>query len=276
MRSGGLALRSAKRVGGFTLIELLIAMTITLVIAGAIAGVAPSARAAFDRVPAELDLQQRGRTAIDVLSQAIRSAGRNVGDLLPAVSVAEPDESGTFTELTAIIPVANAAQGVLSGDQPGAGATMTLAIEQCPNLKEVCGFTPGTTAVIADGAGNYDVFAIAVTDAGARDLTPAAPLSRAYPAGSVVVEVDQLTFSLAPQPDGSYSLVRRTAAGAVQPIVDFVTALSFDVTGRDAPAGFFRLDQVDVSIGVEPPTAVLRTLMTDRVFRTSIRLRNAS
>jgi prepilin-type N-terminal cleavage/methylation domain-containing protein len=264
------------RSGGFTLIELLIAMTITLVIAGAIAGVAPSARAAFDRVPAELDLQQRGRTAIDVLSQAIRSAGMNVGDLLPAVSVSEPDESGAFAELTAIVPVTDAGQGVLSGDQSGPGDSMTLSTARCPNVNEVCGFTTGTTAVVADGAGHYDVFAIAATNAGEGRVTPASALSRAYPAGSVVVEVDQLTFSLALQPDGSHSLIRQTAAGAIQPIVDFVSGLSFDVSGRDAPAGFFRLDQVDLSIGVEPPTALLRQLIPGRVFRTSIRLRNAS
>ena len=53
-------------------------MAIMLLIAGALAGVVQPARAAFDRVPAELDLQQRGRTAIDVMSQALRSAGKNV------------------------------------------------------------------------------------------------------------------------------------------------------------------------------------------------------
>jgi hypothetical protein len=135
---------------------------------------------------------------------------------------------------------------------------------------------PGSTAVIADGAGHYDVFTIALTDAGAGRVSPARALSRSYPAESVVIEVDQLTFSLALQPDGSYSLIRRTAAGAIQPIVDFVTGLSFDVIGRDVPAGFFQLEQVDIAIGVEPPTDALRRLMTDRVFRTSIRLRNAS
>jgi prepilin-type N-terminal cleavage/methylation domain-containing protein len=281
-------LRRAARFGGpagFTIIELLIAMTITLLIAGALANLAQPARAAFDRVPAELDLQQRGRTAIDVISQALRSAGNNVAatallgslsDLLPTVSVAEPDASGAFTALTVIVPVTDAAQGVLSADQPGPAASITLAIGHCPDVTEVCGFTAGTTALIADGAGHYDVFSIAAANAGARRVTPASALSQSYPAGSVVVEVDQFTFSLALQPDGSYSLIRQTAAGATQPIVDFVGALSFDVTGRDAPAGFFRLEQVDVSIAVGPPAGLLPRPVLDRVFRTSIRLRNAS
>ena len=61
-----------RRVRGFTLVELLIAMAITILIAGAIAGVAPQARAAFERVPADLEMQQRGRTAIDVKPVDVR------------------------------------------------------------------------------------------------------------------------------------------------------------------------------------------------------------
>jgi type II secretory pathway pseudopilin PulG len=284
MKSRGLALRSAKREGGFTVVELLIAMAITLIIAGAIAGAAPPARDAFERVPADLDLQQRGRTAIDVLSQALRAAGNNVAateslgplsDLLPSVSVAGEDESGVFTELTVIIPVRDAAQGLLAANQSAPGAAMTLAPDHCPNIKDACGFTPGSTAVVADGAGHYDVFSIGATDAGSRRVTPASPLSRSYPSGSVIVEADQFTFGLAEQPDGSYSLIRTTAAGAVQPIVDFVNGLSFDVIGRDA-AGFFQIQQVDLWLSVEAPTDLHRRAIRDRVFRTSIRLRNVS
>ncbi len=276
------------RVGlgnGFTVIELLIAMTITLLIAGALASVAQPARAAFDRVPAELELQQRARTAIDALSQALRSSGKNVAaterlgllsDIVPTASVSGPDESGPFTELTVIVPGTDAAQGILFTDQPGPGAPITLATAHCPGVTDVCGFTTGRSAMIADGAGNYDVFTIAATNPGARLVTPARALSRWYPAGSVVIEADEFTFSLALQADGSHSLIRRTAAGAVQPIVDFVSGLSFQVIGRDVPAGFFQLEQVDVSIDVEPPSELLRRLMTDRAFRTSIRLRNAS
>jgi prepilin-type N-terminal cleavage/methylation domain-containing protein len=274
-----------KRDGGFTVIELLIVMTITLLIAGAIANVSQPARAVFDRVPAELDLQQRARTAIDALSQALRSSGKNVAaterlgvlsDIVPTASASGPDESGPYTEITVIVPVPDAAQGILLTDQPGSGAPITLATAHCPGVTDVCGFTIGRSAVIADGAGNYDVFTIAATNMAARLVTPARALSRSYPAGSVVIEADEFTFSLARQPDGSHSLIRRTAAGAIQPIVDFVSGLSFDVIGRDAPAGFFKLEQVDVSINVEPPGELLRRQMTDRVFRTSIRLRNAS
>jgi type II secretory pathway pseudopilin PulG len=279
-------LRAARYGGqarGFTFVELLIAMTVTILIAGAIAGVAPHARAAFDRVPADLDLQQRGRTAINVLSQALRSAGNNVAateslgalsDLLPAVSVSGEDEPGVFTELTVIIPVPDAAQATLDADQASPGGAMTLAAAHCPNTRDVCGYTPGSTTVVADGEGHFDVFSIGATNTGAHQLMPARVLSRSYPEGSVLVEADRFTFKLSTQPDGSYSLVRTTAAGAVQPVVDFVSGLAFEVTGGDAAAGFYRIEQVDVWLSVEAPTDLLRQVIPDRVFRTSIRLRN--
>jgi prepilin-type N-terminal cleavage/methylation domain-containing protein len=239
-----------RQVRGFSLTELLVAMTITLLLAGALAGIIRPARDAFDRVPAEIAVQQRGRIAIDSIAQAVRSAARFAG----AVAVSEPDESGVSTELTAIVPLANGAQGIVDLDQAGPASPITLAVAQCPNVKDVCGFTAGATAVIADAAGMFDVFTIASTDAGARRLTPSGALSQAYATGSVIVEVDQFTFSLADQTDGSYSLIRTTAAGAVQPIVDVVDGLSFELVD----------DQVVVSLEIG-----------GRMFTASINARNA-
>jgi hypothetical protein len=268
---------------GFSVMELLVALTMTLAIAGALANVVPPARAAFERVPGEFDLQQRGRTAIDVLSQALRSAGRNVAameslgslsDALPTVSLSEPDESGAFTELKVIAPPADPAQGVLAAAQTGPGAAMILNGELCPAISDVCGFQPGSTAVIVDGLGNYDVFQVATTVAATRLLTPSRALSQSYPAASAVIEVDEFTFTLAQQPDGSYSLVRRTAAGAIQPLVDFVNGLAFRGLGQGVAAGFFQYRELDMTVSVEATTNLLRAVFPDRVFRTSIRLRN--
>ena len=146
----------AKREAGFSLIELLIAMAITLLLSAALAGVARPARTAFDLVPAELELQQRGRTAIDALSQALRA------------SLRIPDAAGVVTELTTIVP-AGAARGVLLIDQPGLGAAITLGTEHCPNIKELCGFTPGAIVMIEDGA-SYEVFTVAAIDIAARRI----------------------------------------------------------------------------------------------------------
>ena len=259
---------------GLTVIELVIALAIVLLLAGALAGVVEPARAVFDRVPAELDLQQRGRTAIDVISSDLRSAGRNVAamnelgsfaDLVSAFALTDPDESGeAFSTLTVTTPSLNGAQGILTADQAGAFAALTLGNTLCPNVVEVCGFRPGTAAIITDGAGHHDLFEVASTTVGARTLTPDRALSHAYPAGSAVIEIDQHTFTLAGQADGSFSLIRETAAGAIQPVVDGVASLVFHSAGQ----------QVDIAVTVQAATESLRRVIEDRVFKTSVHLRN--
>lgn len=259
---------------GFSVIELLIALAIVTLLAGALAGVAAPARAVFDRVPAELDLQQRGRTAIDVISNELRSAGRSVpamdelgsfADILPAFELSDPDESGeTFSTLTVMTPAVNGAQGVLEADQAGTFTALTLRATTCPNVMEVCGFTAGTMAIITDGAGHRDLFEVASTVVGARMITPDRALSQAYTTRSAVVEIDQHTFRLAGQADGSFSLIRETAAGAIQPIVDGVASLAFRASEH----------QVDIAVTVHAPTESLRQVLEDRVFRTSVHMRN--
>jgi prepilin-type N-terminal cleavage/methylation domain-containing protein len=239
--------------GGFTLIELLIAMTITLLIAAAIATAAPAARAAFDLVPAELEMQQRGRVAIDLLSQALRAADA----VLPSM----PNAAGAFSEVTLIVPVMSAAQGILLLDQPSPAGPMTLDVARCPNLEDVCGFTIGVTAMVSDPVGR-DVFKVGSTDPAVRTLTPAAALSQTYPAGATVRRVEQSLFKL----DARSSLVRVTAAGAVQPVVDAIADLSFAVAA----------DRIDVSLTVQASTERMRGLIADRVFKTSITRRNPS
>ena len=259
---------------GFSLIELLIALAIVTLLAGALAGVAEPARSVFDRVPAELDLQQRGRIAIDVIANELRSAGRSVpamnelgsfADLLPTFALSDPNESGeAFSTLTVTTPAVNGAQGVLEADQAGTFATLTLGATMCPNVMEVCGFAVGTTVIMTDGAGHDDLFEVAATGAGARTLTPDRALSQAYPAGSVVIAIAQHTFSLARQADGSFSLIRETAAGAIQPVVDGVASLAFQSSEH----------RVDIAVTVQAATESLRRVLQDRTFRTSVHLRN--
>ncbi|MFM8533433.1 MAG: PilW family protein [Acidimicrobiia bacterium] len=260
---------------GFTLLELLIAVGISLSIGGAIAVLTPRARAAFERVPAEMEIQQRGLMALDSIAATVRAAGKNVvaaqglgvlADLFPALVLADADESGTVHHsLTAIVPIADPAQGVLASNQVSAASPMALATTGCPNVREVCGFTNGAAALIVDAGGHVEVFLVASANAAARQLTPNRPLSRAYPAGSVVVEVDQHTFRLDAQADGSYSLIRVTAAGAVQPIVDFLSSLSFSLSHG----------QLEVSLSVQSPPGILQRHVSGGLFKTSIRLRNA-
>jgi prepilin-type N-terminal cleavage/methylation domain-containing protein len=305
-RYGGQAGRQVAQVRGFSLVELLIAMTICAVISAGIAAVVPPARAAFERTPAELDLQQRGRTAIDAIVQAIRAAGTDVvvsealgplAGVVPAVIPFEPDASATwFARLKVIAPRSPAAQGTLAQDQQGPNGDLVMSPTRCPLVQVVCGFTRDATAVVADGSGRFDIFTIAMAQEATERLTPARRFMPPYAAGSIVVEVEAHTFQLESQPDGSRTLVRVTAAGAVQPIVDRVTRLQFEPYAIDAggeptpipvdeltdgpwwsggPDGdydddVFRVKRVDVVLSLRAALP----LTVERTFRFAVFLRN--
>jgi prepilin-type N-terminal cleavage/methylation domain-containing protein len=251
--------RRARRNGGhegFTLVELLVAMTIVLLMAGVIVHAATGARAAFERLPAVIDMQQRGRAAVDVLSQALRPAGQVIAQL--------PEDDGTYSQLTVVAPIASPAQGVLAVDQSTPAGSMTLAASPCPNVKDVCGFVNGATAMVNDNSGHFDVFIVASANAALRRLSPDHALSRAYPAGAMLIEVEQNTFGLDEQEDGTYALTRVTAAGAVQPVVDGIRSLSFGVNGH----------RIDINLIVHAPTPVLQRAIADHHVTASVSVRN--
>ena len=247
---------------GFSLVELLVALVICSVIAAIIGGLVPPARAAFEQTPAALELQQRGRTAIDAIAQAVRSAG--IVGVVPPLVLSVPDQSGErFTRLLAIARTLHAAEGILESDQQGPSGDLLLSQSSCPAVREVCGFSRGASAVIADGAGRFDLFSVTATNDGLNSLSSSVSFAQSYPAGSVVVEVDAYTFHLDAQPDGSKTLVRQTVAGAIQPIVDHVADLSFQALGG----------QLEVSLTLQAATAEYRRV-PDRAFRAALFLRN--
>ena len=229
------------RARGFSLIELLVAMTICAIVSASVAVVVPAARTAFDAVPAELDLQQRARTAADALSQAIRAAGADavvsdaLGALASVVPPVIPDDAvdGHFTALKLIGPRLNGGQGVLARHQDGSYGELWLAASPCPDAALVCGFTRGSTALITDGSGRFDVFIVSAVDAVTRRLSADRAFVPPYGAGAIVVEAAADTIRLDAQPDGSHALVRVSAAGAVLPVIDGVENIVFDVSGFD-------------------------------------------
>lgn len=206
---------------GFSLLELLIATAISALCAAAIAAVLPSLQAFFERAPGTIDLQQRGRTAVDAIAHAVRAADH--------VLLFDQDSShGYFRQLRTIAPKANAAQGMLDEDQSDPGGELWLSAARCPAAPDVCGFVRGSIALISDAAGRFDIFSVGSIDVAARGIQPRLRFDQPYAAESTVVEVDAYTFRLDPQPDGSLALVRETGAGAVQPIVDRVREVRFE------------------------------------------------
>lgn len=267
------------RPHGFSLVELLVALTVCALLSGAIAAVTPQARAAFDATPEALELQQRARTAVDVLAVAVRSAALlaatrddgTAGEPGAAVDLLEPADDGERFHSLRVVARTGHGRGVLQFDQAGPSGPLRLKAEMCPSADDVCGFADNAVAAIVAVDGGYDVFTIAATSKGANSISSASALSRAYPSGSALFEVSADTYYLDAQPDASWSLVRETAAGAVQPIVDHV--LAFDVTPRRAAAKLHRVD-IDMRFGARAPDP--RRRVPPRARRLSISLRNPS
>jgi prepilin-type N-terminal cleavage/methylation domain-containing protein len=222
---------------GFSLVELLVALTVCALIAGAVAAVVGPAKAVFESTPDALDLQQRQRTASDLLSGALRSARAPVatavegaaGEAVPAVMLLDPTDEGRRFRALSVVTMAGPGRGVLDADQVATSSALRLrAANNCPAADDVCGFSKGAVAAVVDVDGRFDVFTVASTSKGARSLSPSRALARTYPAGSLVVEVSADTYRLDEQADGSSTLVRETAAGAVLPVVDEVREIRFE------------------------------------------------
>jgi len=265
---------------GFSLIELLIALTVCALLSGAIAATAPQARAVFDSTPEVLDVQQREHAAADVLARALRSAAHlsatredgGAGKAAPAVELLQPDDAGPWFHAVRVVVLAGTGRGVLAAAQSSPATALQLRTDaHCPSSGEVCGFSKGMAAAIVDVDGRVDVFTIAAVNKDSGDLTPAAPLDRAYQAGSALFAVSADTYSLAAGPDGSSALVRETAAGAVQPIVDEVSGLDLRAVRR-----LDLVTRVDFVIRVGARSATPSRRVAARTRRVSVSLRNPS
>ncbi len=79
--------RGRGSASGFSLVELMVAMTITLIISGAIYGLLAGGQSAFQREPALTDRQQNARIAMDLIEHDVANAGRG----LPLVAQAFSD-----------------------------------------------------------------------------------------------------------------------------------------------------------------------------------------
>jgi len=268
------------KTAGFSLVELLVALTVCALLSGAVAAMVPPARAAFESTPEAINLQQRERTVADVLARVLRSAALvyavredgTAGVVVPAVALLEPDADGVRFRALRVLSVVGNGRGVLAVDQATSSSSVQLQSEvDCPSAGDVCGFSRTATAVVVDVRGRFNVFSITGTNQADNSLSPSSGFLAPYSAGSAVIEVASDTYRLEPEVDGSLTLVRQTAAGAVQPIVDNVSELSFEASRA---AGL--LKRLDITARLGARSAVPHRQVPDRTLRVSIALRNQS
>jgi prepilin-type N-terminal cleavage/methylation domain-containing protein len=129
-----------KRQSGFSLVELMVAMTVTLIVSGAIYGLLTSGGNAFRREPEVADRQQNIRLAMDLVSRDVFAAGAGL-----------PNFSQVFT------------RDETAAGGPCAGAT---GLNGCGVMGSL---GPAAAAARADGDGgdpseNTDVLEIVTTD----------------------------------------------------------------------------------------------------------------
>ncbi len=248
---------------GFTLVELLIALVVGLGVAGGALLLADAARTALTVEPATIDAVRRLHAGVEAITAAISGAGgdRGIGgdsgtiwNGLPAVRLIAEGGS-TFAGIESTRAVLGG-RGQLVEDQPGPAGSLTLSPDRgrCPATQVVCGFRDGDIALIFDGRGHFDVFVIGAVSASLSRITPRAPLAEAYRTGAWVVEAREERLVLTPQPDGSRTLTRITAAGAREPIVDGVVQLTLEPWARASAPGLYANDISQFAqYGLPPP-----------------------
>lgn len=122
---------------GFSLVELMVAMTVTLIVSGAIYGLLTSGSNAFRREPEVADRQQNIRAAMDLISRDVFAAGAALPTYAQVFTRADPD-GACATSLNgcggagAMGSTAAAARG--GDDEETDVLEIVSTDEQCPQL----------------------------------------------------------------------------------------------------------------------------------------------
>ncbi len=149
-----------KRQSGFSLVELMVAMTVTLIVSGAIYGLLTSGSNAFRREPEVADRQQNIRLAMDLVSRDVFAAGAGLPTFTQVFTRDETVAGGPCVGATgvngcgvpgALGPAAAAARADGDGGDPSENTDVLEIVttdEECPVLS-VC--SQGTLAGTAGG-----------------------------------------------------------------------------------------------------------------------------
>jgi type II secretory pathway pseudopilin PulG len=228
---------------GQALVEMLVSTAIACTVIGVLLQFAASAQSSV-RAQADLaDLQQRLRVAAESIRADLLAAGtglshgafrgslfRSFAPIVPSrlgLSGADPEVSFYADRLSITYVPDTRLQTMLSADMAGPASPLAIdgAAPGCP--LGACGFAAGDRALIfepVNGRGAHEVFTVGTADATGPSLSPAAPLSRAYPAGSPVAAVVQRVYYL---DRAARSLMLYDGNRSDLPLVDHVVDLRF-------------------------------------------------
>jgi type II secretory pathway pseudopilin PulG len=238
-------------VRGFTLLEALVSVTLSLLVIGAAIPLMTTNSAVAVAAPEMADEQQRARAAADALARdlALAGAGMSLGPhagglvraFAPIVprkmgqSGADPFTSARNDALTIVyVPLTNA-QGLLA--QPMTSPLDPMAIDGsigCPLFTQVCGLQQGSTALLFDAAGRFDLVSILAIQPGVATIEHRQqnPPDFVYAQGAGVAEAETHTYYF-----DSVALQLRHYDGAQTdvPVIDNVVDAAFEYFGDPDP-----------------------------------------
>jgi hypothetical protein len=250
---------------GFTLVELLIAALVVITLAGAVFTLVAPTQGALQRWYEGMDMETGARAALDQIAADVREAGADASVMpiaaklprgLPAVVLLSDLDTATFASPASALLVRRiphlAAQARLRNAASAGAAVLILETDSaCAHGGPACGFQSGEAAVLFDDA-SAELVAVQLAGAGAVQLT--APLAAAFPVGATLAGVVTTAYGLRSTSNGSQTLVRRTAGGAEQPLVDNVATLQIEGDDPDPS----RLRRVSVTLRVEASSDAYR------------------
>jgi hypothetical protein len=235
----------------FSLLETLIALALTVVLMAAAVPLVAANSGVLAVAPEMLDEQQRARLGMEELSRdlGMAGAGSSVGPIAgPLVSSfapiiprrmgltgADAYNVARTDAITIIYASASPAQSVLMLPMNSPYDSLQLDPSGgCPLGTQVCGLQKGSTALLFDQNGQFDLVGIlGLTGSAATiEIRQSGSPAFSYQSGSPVAEAESHTYYF-----DAANLQLRHADGAHSdvPVVDNVVALSFEYFGDPNP-----------------------------------------
>jgi type IV pilus assembly protein PilW len=187
MKSGGAMQRGAGRADGFSLIELMIAMTVTLVVSGAIYGLLAGGQSAFRREPELSERQQNIRVAMDTILRDIANAGSGLPNFvqtftpgLDACATCPMGSGGATTDELEILTNSGARNNeqacfVLPPAAPGAPPGWANAVDQLPMVWSSTNIPDNTVVILTMTDGTWTLRNVVTSTANANVIAGSAP-----------------------------------------------------------------------------------------------------
>ena len=245
------------RAAGFSLVELVVSLGLMIAILASIFGLLTPTSGRFVAQAEAADMQQRLRVAADTLVADLLMAGSGpssgplAGPLINALAPVLPyrqgsrrgDAPGSYKtdSVTLILVPPRASQTTIRDAVPQTALVLTANADAgCPPPRPnvFCGFASGTTAILYDETGSYDVITIEEVAGPALTIRPRSPtLSKTYAAGSTIAEASSRIYAL--KDDDTTRTYQLMSYGggddADVPVADNVVGLEFEYYGDPQP-----------------------------------------